>query len=147
VIGMTAQRLHVIAEMVQTSAAMAEFMLAVPPSEAGALVAFSGVVRDHDGGRRVDALEYEAHPSAEDVLRENAREIAERHPEVSTIRVAHRSGLLQIGDCALYAAISAPHRGEAFAACSELVDLIKATLPVWKRQAFADGTDEWVNSP
>jgi molybdopterin synthase catalytic subunit len=144
---MTAQRLDVVSEMFETAAEMAEFMLVVPPSEAGALVAFSGVVRDHDGGRVVDELEYESHPSAADVLREDAREIAGRHPAVSTIRVAHRTGLLQIGDCALYAAISAPHRGEAFAACAELVDLIKATLPVWKRQAFADGTDEWVNSP
>ena len=56
-----------------------------------------------------------------------------------------RTGPLEIGDCALAAAVSSAHRGEAFAACSALVDEVKARIPIWKHQYFADGTDEWVN--
>jgi molybdopterin synthase catalytic subunit len=60
--------------------------------------------------------------------------------------VTHRYGLLGIGDVALAAAVSAAHRREAFDACAELVDEVKRRLPVWKRQVFADGADEWVGS-
>jgi molybdopterin synthase catalytic subunit len=117
------------------------------PTEAGALVTFAGVVRDHDGGRSVVELEYVAHPSAEQVLHATATMIAERHPRVTTVRVAHRAGRLRVGDTALLAEVSAAHRAEAFDACRDLVEAVKADLPVWKRQVFADGTDEWVNSP
>jgi molybdopterin synthase catalytic subunit len=66
---------------------------------------------------------------------------------VRAIAVSHRVGELAIGDIALAAAISTAHRGEAFALCARLVDEVKARLPVWKHQYFADGTDEWVNAP
>jgi molybdopterin synthase catalytic subunit len=111
---------------------------------AGATVSFSGDVRDHDHGRAVAHLEYEGHPSAAEVLAEVAREVAERH-DVVAIAVLHRVGPLQIGESALVAAVSAAHRAEAFAACSDLVDETKHRLPVWKHQVFDDGTDEWVN--
>ena len=62
------------------------------------------------------------------------------------VAVSHRIGLLRIGDVALAAAVSAAHRREAFAACIDLVDEVKRRLPVWKRQEFADGSDEWVGS-
>jgi molybdopterin synthase catalytic subunit len=133
--------------MLDTPAAMATFMTAQVPHDSGAVVAFSGVVRNHDDGRSVVELEYEAHPSAADVLQQLADEVALRHPAVSMMRMAHRIGLLQIGDCALYAEVCSPHRAEAFAACADLVESVKASLPVWKRQVFPDGTDEWVNSP
>ncbi|MBM3687649.1 MAG: molybdenum cofactor biosynthesis protein MoaE [Actinobacteria bacterium] len=111
---------------------------------AGAVVTFSGDVRDHDHGRSVLRLDYEAHPTAGDVLAEIAAEIAERF-DVIAVAVAHRTGPLAIGDCALAAAVSSAHRGEAFAACAALVEETKARIPVWKHQYFADGTDEWVN--
>ena len=111
---------------------------------AGAVVTFSGDVRDHDHGRSVQRLEYEAHPSAAQILAEVAAEVAARHDAIA-IAVVHRVGPLQIGDCALAAAVSAAHRGEAFAACTALVDEVKARIPVWKHQYFSDGTDEWVN--
>lgn len=117
----------------------------VADDRAGAVVTFSGVVRDHDGGRVVAALEYHGHPSAPALVAEVAREIAER-PGVIAVAVSHRVGMLAIGDIALAAAVSAAHRGAAFAACSDLVDEIKHRLPVWKRQVFADGTDEWIGS-
>jgi molybdopterin synthase catalytic subunit len=110
----------------------------------GAVVLFSGVVRDHDHGREVVALEYSAHPSAAKVLSEVAAEVA-ADPLVHALAVGHRVGSLVIGDTALVAAVSAAHRQAAFAACSRLVEEVKARLPVWKRQVFRDGTDEWVN--
>ncbi len=128
-------------------AALELFVAATPPAHAGAVVTFAGIVRNHDDGRGVLELEYAAHPTAEQILRRKVEALAARHPEVSSLRVAHRTGLLQIGDCALYAEVTAAHRAQAFAACAELVEDVKRDLPVWKRQVFTDGTEEWVNSP
>jgi molybdopterin synthase catalytic subunit len=119
---------------------------AVADPAAGAVVSFAGVVRDHDAERVVLELEYEAHPSAERVLAEIAAEIA-ADPRVYALAVSHRVGRLQIGDVALAAAVSTAHRGAAFEICARLVDEVKDRLPVWKRQVFADGTEEWVNCP
>jgi molybdopterin synthase catalytic subunit len=119
---------------------------AVADPRAGAVVSFQGVVRDHDHGRTVTSLEYEGHPTAAAVLREVADEIA-ADPAVFAVAVSHRVGVLRIGDVALVAAVSTAHRAAAFAACARLVDEVKARLPIWKRQVFSDGTDEWVNCP
>ena len=120
---------------------------AVAHPAAGAVVVFRGVVRDHDQGRGVKELDYEGHPSAVDVLREVATEIIEREPGVIAVAVSHRVGRLAIGDVAIVAAVSTAHRANAFAACARLVDEAKARLPIWKRQLFDDGSDEWVNCP
>ncbi|WP_309111796.1 molybdenum cofactor biosynthesis protein MoaE [Saccharothrix sp.] len=114
---------------------------------AGAVVTFSGVVRDHDHGRSVRELEYVGHPTAGDVVAEVVADVVAKFTGVRAVAVSHRVGELRIGDVALACAVSAEHRGEAFAVCSELVDEVKRRLPVWKRQVFADGTDEWVNCP
>lgn len=113
---------------------------------AGAVVTFAGVVRDHDGGRSVSGLEYSAHPSASSIVAEVAADVASRTPGVRAIAVSHRVGPLAIGEVALACAVAAEHRREAFTVCAELVDEVKARLPVWKHQRFADGSDEWVNS-
>ena len=115
---------------------------AVAGPEHGAVVVFTGVVRNHDGGHEVSALEYEAHPDAERFLRQCCEEVA----AATGLPVAaiHRVGSLKIGDLALVAAAAAPHRREAFAACAELVERIKHEVPIWKRQHFADGVSEWV---
>jgi molybdopterin synthase catalytic subunit len=113
---------------------------------AGAVVTFAGVVRDHDGGRSVRGLEYSAHPTAGAVVAEVAAEVARRARGVRALAVSHRVGALAIGEVALACAVAADHRQEAFATCAELVDEVKRLLPVWKHQAFSDGTDEWVNS-
>ena len=118
---------------------------AVQDAAAGATVTFAGVVRDHDDGRSVTELEYQVHPTAAAVVAEVAAGIAAR-PGVVAVAVTHRYGLLAVGDTALAAAVSAPHRREAFAACSDLVDEVKKRIPIWKRQVFADGADEWVGS-
>lgn len=117
----------------------------VDAADCGAVVGFSGVVRDHDGGKGVSALSYSAHPSAERVIAEVAAETAAKYDGVR-VWVAHRTGPLAIGDAALVAAVASGHRGEAFAACSELVDAVKARVPIWKEQFFTDGSVEWVGA-
>ena len=123
-----------------------EHVAAVAGPGSGATVVFSGVVRDHDHGRTVVELEYVGHPSAGDVLRACRDEIA-ADPRIHAVAVSHRIGTLAVGDAALVAAVSAAHRAEAFAACERLVEIVKQRLPIWKRQVFPDGTDEWVNCP
>lgn len=120
----------------------ARFRAAVLSPTAGAVVEFCGIVRDHDGGRSVTSLDYSAHPMAQQVLEECCARVAVS----SGLRViaAHRVGSLQVGDVALYAAVAASHRGEAFDACEELVEQVKHGVPIWKRQHFADGVSEWV---
>lgn len=125
---------------------VAEHARLVERDAAGAVVTFAGVVRDHDHGSTVSWLEYTAHPGAGEVVATIAREVADEF-DVDAIAVTHRVGRLDIGDCALAAAVSSAHRGEAFTATSELVERVKKRLPVWKRQVFGDGTAEWVNSP
>ena len=142
---------------------------AVESDTAGAVVSFSGVVRNHDGGKPVQRLSYSAHPTAHQVMAdvvaqlvaEQAAGTAVAGPAVAgtdtagpgsgraqpvRIWVAHRTGMLEIGDPALVCAVSAAHRGQAFAVCSELVDRVKAQVPIWKEQFFTDGTVEWVGA-
>jgi molybdopterin synthase catalytic subunit len=118
----------------------------VDRAAAGAVVTFAGVVRDHDGGKSVTGLNYSAHPSAAALVAEIAADVAARSAGVRAIAVSHRVGPLGIGDVALACAVAADHRAEAFTTCALLVDEVKARLPVWKHQEFADGSDEWVNS-
>ncbi len=125
---------------------LAEHEELVGHQSAGAVVGFVGMIRDHDGGRRVVRLEYSAHPSAEQVLAQVVAEIAEEASGVRAIAASHRIGVLRIGEAALVSAVAADHRGAAFDTCARLVDTIKARLPVWKHQFFDDGTEEWVGS-
>jgi molybdopterin synthase catalytic subunit len=133
----------VLADVVDRVITVDEVSTVVATDQDGAVVTFAGVVRDHDGGKGVTALDYERHPSAGDVIAEVAATIAAEHPEVR-IAVLHRVGALGIGDVALAAAVASGHRAEAFAACGALVDLVKERVPIWKRQQFTDGSDEWV---
>ena len=114
-----------------------------PLAASGAVVTFVGRVRDHDGGRRIVQLEYSAHPSAQQVLEEIAAKLG---AEALGLSVAHRVGTLRIGDAALVAVVATAHRAEAFDVCARLVEEVKHALPVWKRQVFTDGTDEWVGA-
>lgn len=141
---------------------------AVESDTAGAVVSFSGVVRNHDGGKQVSRLSYSAHPTAHQVMADVVAGLVAEHsvpaggpaPDGSSddgadgdqreqpvrIWAAHRIGMLEIGDPALVCAVSAAHRGQAFEVCAELVDRIKAQVPIWKEQFFADGTVEWVGA-
>lgn len=129
---------------------------AVESDTAGAVVSFSGVVRNHDGGKPVERLSYSAHPTAHQVMADVVARLAEEQAaghgdggvpsQPVRIWAAHRIGMLEIGDPALVCAVSAAHRGQAFAVCSELVDRIKEQVPIWKEQFFTDGTVEWVGA-
>jgi molybdopterin synthase catalytic subunit len=122
-----------------------EVLAAVSDPAAGGVVLFVGTVRDHDGGRLVTALEYSAHPAAIDQLRAVAEKVAADYP-VRALAAVHRVGDLVVGDLAVVVGVGCPHRAEAFAACHRLIDELKMTVPIWKHQLFADGTDEWVGS-
>ncbi|GAC1444790.1 MAG: molybdenum cofactor biosynthesis protein MoaE [Mycobacteriales bacterium] len=123
-----------------------EVLTAVDDAGAGGVVSFTGRVRDVDRGRPVTALEYVAHPGAEDALRLVADRVAKDLP-VRALAAMHRVGLLEVGDVAVVVAASAAHRAEAFEAARRLIDDLKDTVPIWKRQVFTDGGDEWVGSP
>lgn len=123
-----------------------EVLAAVDDPAAGGLNLFVGVVRDHDRGEVVRHLDYTAHPTALDRLREVAIGVAQEF-EVVALAAVHRTGHLEVGDVAVLVAVSAAHRGEAYDASRALIDRLKATVPVWKHQVFGDGREEWVNSP
>lgn len=109
----------------------------------GALVTFSGIVRDHDGGRGgVLDIEYSAHPMARDMLARLCEEVAAEHG--ARVAAVHRVGVLPVGEVAVVVAAVSPHRAEAFAACSGLIERLKHGVPIWKRQRFTDGVTEWV---
>lgn len=133
---------------------------AVESDTAGAVVSFSGIVRNHDGGKPVERLSYSAHPTAHQVMADVVAALVAEHTPAEEpgagpggvpgqpvrIWAAHRIGMLEVGDPALVCAVSAAHRGQAFEVCSELVDRIKAQVPIWKEQFFTDGTVEWVGA-
>lgn len=123
-----------------------EVLAAVGDDGSGGAVLFVGTVRDHDGGRAVSSLRYEAHPGAERIMAEVTARVA-GEPGVRRAAAVHRVGELKVGDLAVVVAVSCAHRGEAFDAARRLIDEIKATVPIWKLQRFDDGSDEWVGAP
>jgi molybdopterin synthase catalytic subunit len=110
----------------------------------GAVVTFHGVVREYsDSGRAVRYLEYEAYPEmAEAQMRAIGAEIKRRW-DIDDVAMVHRIGRLEIGEASVVIAVAAPHRGEAFDACEYAIDTLKATVPIWKKEVFADG-EVWV---
>jgi molybdopterin synthase catalytic subunit len=125
---------------------VAEVMAALEDAADGGVTVFVGRVRDHDGGKAVTGLDYSAHPSALDRLAEVCDAVAGRH-EVDAVAAVHRVGTLAIGDLAVVVGTAAAHRDAAFAATRDLIDTLKAEVPIWKHQRFGDGTEEWVGTP
>ena len=106
----------------------------------GALCLFVGVVRDENAGRRVLWLEYEAYEEmALPLLGEIADEARRRWP-ITEVHLVHRLGRLEIGEASVAVAVASPHRAEAFAACRYVIDTLKATVPIWKKEFYADGS-------
>ncbi|MBW1603000.1 molybdenum cofactor biosynthesis protein MoaE [Streptomyces sp. JJ66] len=128
-----------------TPLSLDEVFTAVGDDAAGGTALFVGTVRDHDVGTDVARLGYSAHPTVEAEMRRVARQVAADFP-VRALAAVHRVGDLAVGDLAVVAAVSCPHRAEAFAACRRLIDDLKHAVPIWKHQTFADGTDEWVGT-
>ena len=123
-----------------------EVLAALDDAASGGVTVFVGRVRDHDGGQGVTGLEYSAHPRALDTLRDVCAQVAATY-DVTALAAVHRTGTLAIGDIAVVCATATGHRGEAFDATRALIDTLKAEVPIWKHQTFADGTEEWVGSP
>ena len=117
----------------------------VEASKYGAVVLFLGNIRDNARGNRVMYLEYEAYaPLAEKMLNQIAEQAEERWGIACAI--AHRLGRLEIGECSVVVAIASAHRAEAFAACEWVMDTLKATVPIWKKEYF-DGGSHWIEGP
>jgi len=123
-----------------------EVLAAVADPAAGGVVSFTGLVRATDDGRDVTSLDYTAHPTALAELTRVAEAVVAEH-DVVRVAALHRVGHLEVGDVAVVVAASAPHRDQAFVAARRLIDDLKASVPIWKDQRFADGTQEWVGTP
>ena len=110
----------------------------------GALVVFEGVVRDHSEGKAVESIFYDAYrPMAEKEIGAIVDDVRRQWPDVA-VDCIHRLGHLVVGETSIAIASVSPHRAEAFEACRRLIDDLKATVPIWKHQLFADGDAEWV---
>ena len=125
---------------------VAEVLGALEDEGSGGLTLFVGRVRDHDHGIDVRGLEYSAHPTALESLRRVCTDVAEQY-DVHAVAALHRTGRLAIGDIAVIVATASAHRGTSFDASRALIDTLKAEVPIWKHQQFADGSDEWVGTP
>jgi molybdopterin synthase catalytic subunit len=123
-----------------------EVLAAVADAAAGGVALFVGAVRDHDEHKAVVGLGYSAHPTALSQMQAVSDKVASEY-DVLAVAALHRTGRLDIGDAAVIVAAAAAHRSEAFDAARALIDELKATVPIWKHQLFADGTDEWVGTP
>jgi molybdopterin synthase catalytic subunit len=115
-------------------------------TSAGACVTFEGRVRNLNEGRAVEALEYEAYvPLAEKEGRRILAEASEKFP-ILGVACAHRTGRLELGDLAVWVAVTAAHRGPAFEACRFVIDQVKERLPIWKKEHYAGGATDWINA-
>lgn len=110
----------------------------------GAVVTFEGRVRDHNDGRRVLRLEYEAYAPLATAEGERIVEEARACFGATHLACVHRVGELALGDVAVWVGASAPHRDAAFAACRYVIDEVKARVPIWKKEHYVDGTSGWV---
>jgi molybdopterin synthase catalytic subunit len=134
-----------LAELRDTPLSVDEVLSAVSDPAAGGIALFVGTVRDNDHDREVVRLGYTAHPSAEAEMRRVAEKVAATFG-LMAVAAVHRVGDLAVGDLAVVVGVACAHRAEAFHACHALIDELKASVPVWKHQRFADGSDEWVGS-
>ena len=112
---------------------------------AGAYVGFEGWIRNENEGRRVERLEYESYEPL--AVSEGEKVIAEARAKFPLLHAhcVHRSGMLEIGECAVWVGVSSAHRDEAFHACRYIIDQVKVRLPIWKKEHYADGNSGWVN--
>lgn len=137
---MSASACHAVLR--ETALSLDAALAGVRDPECGGVALFVGLVRDHDHEQAVQTLDYTAHPQAEELLGRCATQVAERHGV--RVWVEHRTGHLEIGDLAVVVATAAAHRGPALTACRELIDELKASVPIWKQQRFRSGDVEWV---
>jgi molybdopterin synthase catalytic subunit len=115
----------------------------VVDERAGAIATFLGTVRAQSRGRDVIALEYEAYEEmAEDAMAEIAEELRARY-DLCKVAISHRVGRVEVGETSVAIAVSAPHRQDALAACTDAIEALKARVPLWKKE-FYEGGEEWI---
>jgi molybdopterin synthase catalytic subunit len=131
------------ARVLDTPLSVDRLVTEVSGARVGGVALFLGLVRDTDEGQGVVSLDYTGHPTAEAALRRCAEQVAAAHDVVS-VAVEHRVGHLVVGDLAVVVAVGAVHRAEALAACRQLIDDLKAEVPIWKEQEFTSGESTWV---
>jgi len=132
-------------EIVEQPIDVGRLIAVVTRAEAGAIATFIGTTRDHNAGRRVIRLEYEAYP--EMALREMRRiggEATQRF-SLTAVAMAHRIGVVQIGEASVAIAVSAAHRDDAFRACRFSIDQLKAIVPIWKKEHYHGG-EIWIGA-
>ena len=135
-----------LAGLSDTPLSVDKLLTAVSDPGVGGIALFIGVVRNRDDDHDVVSLDYSNHPRAADILAACAERVAARH-DVVAIAVEHRVGHLDVGDLAVVVAAGAMHRHPALAACRELINELKADVPIWKEQHFASGETVWVGLP
>jgi molybdopterin synthase catalytic subunit len=112
---------------------------------AGAVCTFLGTVRELTGDRRTASLDYEAYSEMALKKMEELEAEARRRWPIIEVALVHRVGHLDLGEISVVVAVSCPHRHQAFDACRWLIDTIKEVVPIWKKEVWADGTEEWVH--
>ncbi len=110
----------------------------------GAVILFTGVVRNHDGGRRVTGLRYEAYEAMAVRKMTEICDAVRGRFNLSDIAVVHRTGDLEVGEISVAIAVAAPHRDEAYKASREVIERLKHEVPIWKRERYADGQEAWL---
>lgn len=114
-------------------------------SDAGALTIFLGTVRSKTGSKKVVRLEYEAYEPMAIKEMELIVSTAQKQWPITKVAITHRVGVLSIGDVAVAIAVSTPHRKASFEACQFIIDSLKQTVPIWKKEIFEEG-EEWVSA-
>ena len=112
---------------------------------AGAYASFEGWVRDHNDGRTVLALTYESYRALAETEGASILAEARQRFEIADAACAHRVGRLELGELAVWVGVSAAHRGPAFAACRWIIDEVKARVPIWKHEHYAQGGQAWLH--
>ena len=119
----------------------------LPQLQAGGLVIFEGMVRDHHLGRAVRGLRYEAYESLAQTTGNQLLQQARTRYSLRAAGAVHRLGELRVGELAVWVGVAADHRAAAFEACRWLIDSLKEEVPIWKLEHYTDHTEEWINNP
>lgn len=117
----------------------------VRSTRAGAVCTFLGTTREVTGDRRTDHLDYEAYAGMAEKTLADLEAKARQRWSLVEVAIEHRVGRVELGEISVVVAVSAPHRKEAFEACQWLMDTIKEVVPIWKKETWADGSEEWVH--
>lgn len=117
----------------------------VRSTQSGAVVLFLGTVREFTAGRQTTHLDYEAYPQMAEAQLLALEEEATRRWPIERVAIVHRLGRMELGDISVAVAVSCPHRDQAFEAGRFLIDQLKVTVPIWKKENWADGSAEWVH--